>query len=337
VQLRAELETRTSEGWRVTISEVPVPPLDKTAKGTGWGSEIVVRANPAQFVWSRAYGGSPVPWSRFDLATGELVTMKGRAGLHGDLRGCVFDDDGRHAWFLLTHGLARVDLETLQVDAVLRKGFPTHLWKLFVIDDGILAATGWTGGTITIVDGRAMQVVKTLRMPSPDAVSRHVGGLDIECLSFNGQVGRLLDIASLTLKGRRPLPLGKGPLIIGSTALVVVGQRIVDQRAPGVRQIDGETVAEVDLDTGAIQRRGTRLDDPHEVVGIDADRHILVRRTNGLCLLDRTTLLPVFDVRVRSGAFGAVSMLPDRRSAAAMPRRFEDDIVILRWVDLRRN
>lgn len=103
------------------VTEVPVPPLEKTGGGTGWGSALALRRNPLQVFWTRTYGLVPLPWSRFDLETGERRTARGRAGVHGDLRDAIVDVDGHHAWFLLTHGLARVDLDEMRAIEAIRR------------------------------------------------------------------------------------------------------------------------------------------------------------------------------------------------------------------------
>ena len=79
-----------------------------------------------------------------------------------------------------------MDLDELRVISVLRDGFPKYLSRLYALPGGLLATTGWTGGTVTIVDGHDMRVIKTVRMPSPDAVIPDAGTSSVEMLSFNG-------------------------------------------------------------------------------------------------------------------------------------------------------
>jgi len=151
------------------VTELPVPPLESDAGGIGHGSSVLVHSIRHQIYWSRPYGRQPVPWSRYDLPSGDLRTVTGRNGLHGDLRDWVIDPDGRHAWSLLTHGLARLDLEEMREVAILRTRFPKFLVSLMDLGNGLLAAAHWTGETITLVDREQLRIVKTLRMPSPQA------------------------------------------------------------------------------------------------------------------------------------------------------------------------
>jgi len=319
-------------GYSAEVTEVAVPPLTKTGNGTGWGSDFAVRPAPVQLFWTRVYGLSPVPWSRYDVESGELLTIKGRAGVHGDLRDSVIDADARHGWFLLTGGFAHVDLENVRILRVLRTGFPTYLSRLFVLRDGLFAATGWTGGTVTIVDGHEMRVVKTVRMPSPDAVIRDDGTASVEMLSFNGMIARRFDLESLTLGRRRPLPFGAWPCVSGDRAWIVEGPRVVTPEAPTIRHIDGQNVAEVDIENGRVLRKSGRLADLSRVVGVDADGNVVVQQGQGMTVLDSVTLAPVVEVANSWGQFGAVAMLPDLRSAAVKPNWLDPErLAIVRW------
>jgi hypothetical protein len=322
---------RHAPGYEVDVEEIPVPVLEKTGGGTGYGSRIAVRTWPIQAFWSRVYGGSPVPWSRLEVAAGQVITAKGRAGLHGDLRDAVMDSDGRHAWFLLTHGLARVDLEAMREVEVLRDRFPRYLAKLFDLGGSLLAATSWTGQTVTVVDRHEMRIRKTLRMPSPDAVVWD-GGSSVELLSFNGSVARRLDLQTLTLSGRRTLPQGAAPVVSGRRAWIVEGPQIAHRDAPSIRQIKGTHIAEVDIDRAEVIRRSGPLSDPIRVVGLDFDGNVLVDRLGGVVLLDVQTLKEQFAVTAAWRDTGSAALLPDLRSAVVRPYWLDPErLAVVRW------
>lgn len=328
----APLTLHCAPGFSASITEIAIPPLLKTGGGTGWGSEIAVRPEPLQLFWTRVYGQSPTPWSRYDLESEELVTVKGRAGVHGDLRDSVLDDDGRNAWFLLTGGFARVDLDDMRVVAELREGVPRYLSKLFELGRGLFAATGWTGGTVTILDGNEMRALKTVRMPSPDAAVRDDASGTVELLSFNGRVGRQFDVSSLSLGARRPLPRGGWPAASGNRVWMVEGIPKVVAHAPAVRDIVATHVAEVDVASAKIIRRSAPVADLRRVVGSDVDGNVLVQQTQGMTLLDQEILRPVIEIATSWGQFGPIAILPDRRSAAVKPNWLDPErLAIVRW------
>src|SRR6266516_3357520 len=124
---------RTKDGWLpainvsktdfldVTLESVPIEALKSSGGGPGWGSSLLVRPDKPTIYWSRAYGQTPKPWSELDLRDLTIRTTSSRAdGLHGDLRDGVLDTDGRHAWMLLTHAFAKVDLDLMREVEVLR-------------------------------------------------------------------------------------------------------------------------------------------------------------------------------------------------------------------------
>lgn len=333
----APLTARSARGWSASIIEITIPPLAKTGGGTGYGSEIAVRTDPQQLFWTRVYGLSPTPLSRYDMESEELVTVTGRAGVHGDLRDSVLDEDGRNAWFLLTGGFARVDLEQVRVIAELRTGVPRYLSRLFHLGGDLLAATGWTGGTVTILDGHEMRVVKTVRMPSPDAVVRDDASGAVELLSFNGRVGRQFDLVSLSLGARRQLPRGGWPAASGDRVWMLEGIPKVVAHAPAVRDIEATHIAEVDIRTAKIIRRGEPLSDLRRVIGTDADGNVLVQQMQGMTLLDHETLMPVVEIATSWGQFGSVAILPDGRSAAVKPNWLDPErLAIVRWEQVDR-
>lgn len=77
--------------------------------------------------------------------------------------------DNTHAWFLLTYGIAEVDLGSLKPIAVLGRGFPKWMAKLLDLGNGFVGATGWTGQTLTVVD-------TSRRFPFPGVGQSAAGG-----------------------------------------------------------------------------------------------------------------------------------------------------------------
>lgn len=303
------------------------------------GFEHLRRPAPTQLFWSRCYGQIPLPWSRYDVASGELQTEPVRNGLHGDLRDATIDQGDHHAWFLLSHGLARIDLEEMREVAVLRERFPRYLWHLHRLRRGMLAATGWSGETVTLIDTAGERISRTLRMPSPDAVvgSATEGRLDL--VAFNAGIARSLDLETLTFGAPRQVPIGKGPLIRDEQAWIVQGRPVRDPLAPRIRRIAGERVVMVDLVRGAILAQSPPLPDPDRVVGIDADGRPVVHLAHGFSVLDPGTLQPRVTVIYPWGSFGALAMLPDGRSAAALPNgpRRPERLLLFRWSTSRLN
>jgi hypothetical protein len=331
-------EISTSSGVTMSWSEVPVEPLAKEGGGPGYGSAIAVRRSPAQVFWSRLYGQHPVPWSRFDVASGVVTTKRARDGLRGDLRGALLDADGLHAWLLLSHALVRVDLETLEEVSVLREGWPKYRSHLFDLGSGLLAASGWTGSTLTVVDATRLSIVRTIRTPSPDAVVPSEDGQTVELLAFNAGIARTLDLGSLKLTRSRSLPVGKGAFVAGDQVWYVEGDREVDARAPLVRLVKGRCAAVLDSRTLEVQRHGVPVREPWAVVGLDSGDRPLVQFRTGWVLLDRDSLEPVAEVNYRRGEhFGgfvasSVALLPDGRSAVALPNSsWPERLWLFRW------
>jgi hypothetical protein len=323
----------TSPGGLVPgITQLNLPPLKAYAGGDGYATQFLVRPNPRQVFWARPYGGVPKPWARYDLDSGAFRAVQGRAGLHGEIRDAVLDPDGRHAWALLTGGLARLDLDEMREVAVLRAGFPKYLSRLFDLGQGLLAASGWTGATVTIVDGVHMRVVKTLRMPSPQAALSIDGGRSVDLLSFNGQIARSLDLASLKLGPVRPLPVGDGAFIGPSSGWIVRGERQVWDLAPKARLITATRIAEVDLPAGTVQREGPPLADAFKVLGLDTSGRPLILRRHGLVLLDATSLEPVYGLTTGVGTMGPAALLSDGRSAITIPNwDHHERVFLVRW------
>lgn len=320
-------------GLRARVTEIPIRPLDPS-RSEGIGSAIAVRAGPLQLFWTRPYSRSwiNVHWARYDVASGRLNTSERGSGLRGDLVDWLPDDD-RHAWFLLTHGLMRVDLDAMAPVAGLARGFPKWMSKLLALGPGLLGATGWTGETLTVVEIEGLRVRRALRMHSPDAIWQPQGGVStIELLSFNGEVARSLELATLSLGKARRLPKGKWPLVSGDQAWIVRGKDRVDPRAPRIRGLEGDHVAEVDIPTGEITRESPLLPSPERVKGIDGFGRLLVLCQQGFVLLDPRTLAPVLDVRHPWGAFGDVALLPNGTSAAALPNKVGPErLVLVEW------
>jgi hypothetical protein len=326
--LRVEAEV----GLRAKVTEIPVQPLDPS-RSEGIGSALAIRESPLQLFWTRPYSRSwtKVRWARYDVTTGTLTSSGPGSGLRGDLVDW-FPAGDRHAWFLLTHGLMRVDLQRMTPEAVPARGFPKWMSKLLVLRAGLLGSTGWTGATTTVVDTETLSVRRILRMPSPDALWSPGGGPAVELLSFNGETARSVDLVTLALGPPRRLPLGKWPLVRGDRAWIVRGTKRVDPRAPRIRAIDGERVAEVDLQIGKIVRASPRLPAPERVKGVDRLGRILVLCQQGFVLLHRDTLEPVLDVRHRWGTFGDISILPDGASAAALPNSVGPErLALIAW------
>lgn len=322
---------QATAGLRVTVREVPIQPLDPS-RAEGVGSAMMVRTDPVQVVWSRPYSRSwtHVHWARFDLESEQLRTSAAGAGLRGDLIDWL-PDRSRHAWFLLTHGLQRVDLDAMTPIETLSDGLPKWMSRLLPLGPGMLGVTGWTGGVITLVGTSPLQVRGRVRMPSPDAVWLREPGT-LELLSFNGEVARTLGAAAPILGKPRRLPRGKGPLVEGDRAWIVCGTDGEEPRVPGIRSLRGDRVAEVTLPSGEVVRESPPLPGPESVKGIDRDGRLLVRCEQGFVLLDPTSLAPVLEARHSYGAFGDVSLLPDRTSAAVAPNApAPERLLLVEW------
>lgn len=327
-----------SDSLKVTVTEVPVTPIDPS-RSEGIGSVIAARARPVQVFWSRPYSRSwtNVHWARYDVASRTFDTSEPGAGLRGDLVDWLAQDE-RHGWFLLTHGLQRVDLDSMKPVEILSKGFPKWMYKLLPLGPALLGVTGWSGATITVVETSRLSVVGLVRMPSPDAIWRREADGDVELLSFNGEVARTLDSKRLRLGARRPLPKGKGPYVRGDRAWIVSGRPRVDPRAPGIRTIDGDRVSEVYLPTGEITRDSPTLPQPERVRGIDRFGRVLVACHHGFVLLDPDTLAPSMELRHDWGRFGDIALLPNGVSAAALANAVGPErLLLVEWETVKRS
>ena len=317
----------------LTLVEVEVPPLEKTGGGTGWGSSLLVRSNPPEVFWTRTYGLSPLPWSRYEHLTGEVTTIKGRRGLHGDLRDAIPDSDGRHAWALLTHGLVRLDLQEMSVVKELRTGtgLPTHLWRLRGLDDARLLAMSHAVNGVAVIDRDELRVVKTLRVPPPDLILP-IGTNRVAFVAFSAGEVRSVDLTSLRSAAVRPTIIGTGVARVGGEAWLVEGSRHVEPRAPRLRHVRPERLALVDLETLEVKRRGPDFPDAQRVLGVDPAGRVVVKTVTGIAILDPTTLHRLGGVEMR-GAFWTAALLPDGHSLAALPNRFGDPerFFVIRW------
>jgi hypothetical protein len=340
---------RTKDGWLpainvstngpidVTLESVPIEPLESEGGGPGWGSSLLVRPNKSTVYWSRAYGQTPKPWSELDLRDLTIRTTSTRAdGLHGDLRDAVLDADGRHAWMLLTHGFAKVDLDLMREVEVLRDGLPTYLWRLFEFGEELVGATGWSGGTVTVIDRRSMKIIRTIRTPSPDVVLAGPDGDTVELLAFNAELRRTLRISTMSLGNRNRIPSGTGPLLVGRRIWFVEGDRDPDSPAR-IRRIRGRNVSVLDVDSNAIVARSPALDQPVRVIAVDGGGRPLVQCRFGLDLLDPVDLRPIAQVRQDLNQFGPIAALPDGSSALGSVLDINPDrFVVIRWRPTKR-
>jgi hypothetical protein len=232
---------------------------------------------------------------------------------------------------LLTHGFAKVDLQLMHEVKVLRSGLPTYLWRVHDLGAGYVGVTGWTGGSMVVLDRAKMQIVASIRTPSPDLVIKQAADDELEFFAFNAGVRRLWRRSTMRLGPRRELPIGTGPHRTGDLVLFVEGKR--DEKSPdAIRRIAGERVAILDVASGNVIARSPILDHPVSVIGIDRDRRVLVRCKFGLDILSAVDLAPIGRVRQDLNAFGPIIRLPDGLSALGAVREIDPErFVLIRW------
>ena len=278
-----------------------------------------------------------MPWTRYEIATGEFTTAKGRRGLHGDLRDFLLEPDGSRAWALLTHGLALLDLDDMHEIELLRENLPTYQWRLHRLGDSLLAAVEGRANGVTVIDLAPLAVVRTLRVPPPDVVIRDKPG-SVEFVSFSAGEARHVDLSTLRSKRTQPVITGMGAHSTGDAAWLFQGFRQLDERMLKVRFIKPRRLTLFDLRALEVVRRGGAFVDGKEVLGFDADGHLVVTTWNGVSIVDPLTFERLGGMQMLgpggdSSDFWTAALLPDGRSAACIPNQFGDPerLIILSW------
>jgi hypothetical protein len=313
----ADLSSTTLFVSRITVVRIALP----AGAAHGYGSSLVPLPGRPHVLLSVPHGRAA-----FRLATLDVRSRSVHIGrpVRGEVRDGVFDA-GNAGWLLTTSALCRLDIADAKaaiLSTVRPRGLGTYQHRLFALGHRYLGVCGWASKSLAVIDQSSGEMVKRLAMVAPhQALVREDRVL---LLAPHGGEVIDLDLRSLTVRGRWPMPFGTQPLVADGHVFMLTGER---RQARGMIPIEQqwkiarEQVCRLDLGTLEMLAQAPAPAGSRDALGIDHAGRLVLSSDHGLVLLDARDLgqLDRIDVASRWPLL-AHAWLPHANTAVGLAR-----------------
>lgn len=268
---------------RIVVTRVGLPP----AGVHGWGSALIPLPGGREIALSLPHGRAAFRLATVDVSS-RTFRVDGAVG--GEIRDALFDDDG-NGWVLTTQALrpaAFADGRLKLAPATRPRGLGTHQHRLFALGRRHLGVCGWASKSLAVLARESGELVKRLPMVAPStALAR---GDQTLLLAPHGAEAIAVDLESLSIRGRWPMPFGTHPLAVDGHVFMLAGER--QQSHPGVAlerqwRITRDRVLRLDPASFVILAQAPAPPQSRDVLGVDDAGRLVLSTEHGLALVDR--------------------------------------------------